>query len=314
MPVATTFSPYFKIANKEYFKEKSDACLSTFLTAVGNVGRARLTGVSPFSSEAFPVPGSGRSQARTAQVRDSTWRLRVAAVSGPRVTREPLAGLAKDRVPAAAAPGETQGSERLLLWGSRWRPSAPRGWSPGLGTDPATRPARPCPALPALQLRLERRAAGGSSGCQPRPLHSVQRQPQRSRAVARVSRFFRLFSPVIWWCLRWAQPFPHLPAPTPFMAPPGPHLRWHSSSQGPGLPHCWYVSLSGSFQSCHVPGAPRALCEGGGVGWDGPVGDGGSAPQWGWGHGAAVPGGFCSTWRENISNPFCNGLRWCVVI
>lgn len=35
MPVATNFSPYFKIANKEHFKEEFDACLSTVLKAVG---------------------------------------------------------------------------------------------------------------------------------------------------------------------------------------------------------------------------------------------------------------------------------------
>lgn len=35
MPVVTTFSPYFKTANKEHFEEKFDASLSTLLKAVG---------------------------------------------------------------------------------------------------------------------------------------------------------------------------------------------------------------------------------------------------------------------------------------
>lgn len=235
---------------------------------------------------------------------------RAGGTRGSRRARVPVPGshspawAGQGRAAAAASPRGTQGRERPLPAGAPQPLEAgARFWA----RTPAQ--ARPGPALPALQRHrsAELRAAPrpASPGPFTRPRAQEQGRPRGAEPWPQWAVFFGFSLMLFANACVGHSPSPQLPAQTPLTAPPEPHPQRHSgSSQGPalpGLPHCRNVPLSRPFQSCLVLGVPKAFCEGG-------------APQSGWGHGAAVPGGVCSTWRANVSNPFYNGLRWCVVV
>lgn len=204
----------------------------------GNV-RAKLTGGSPFSRKAFSIPWCCRA------VRRGHKELRcLRRAPGTRGSLSPC---------HTGAPGWAGEGHAAARWGDAGKRAAPSLGAPRPPEAGAWAGHGPCPLLPALQRRWSP---------EPRPGDSLRGAEPWLESAA----FFG-FSPVLFadGCAGHS-PSPHLLAPASLMAPPGPRPRRHSScSQGPGT-HCRYVSLSRPFQCCRVLGAPKALCEGGGVG------------------------------------------------
>lgn len=193
MPIATTFSPYFKTANKEHFGEKFGVFLSTLLKTdrFGDMLKqsVRLTGGSPFSRDPFSFLGScHQTRAGRSKGAAPLWRTNPGSYSPVRRAGAPMpvdVSLSYTRAVLPSGTGEGQSSllqpTLMATRGSGWplpgqaarapQPCSCPGWmcfKPRVGCQPRRLPH---PALQRGLSAMQVQKHGQQSSC---PEHSGQ--------------------------------------------------------------------------------------------------------------------------------------------